>query len=1179
MSTSFLSPGWRMPRNANQSKQSNYSMYFDGGSSVINLGNTDAVKLGAGDFTFSAWINPDSWGSGYEGIYANNSTNGVYIGKDNAGNFVLRITSVSNVISYSTLPTVNAWTHICITRLNGTCTLYYNGSSVATGSSTHNFNANTNVYVGGDPGTGPSTSALMNGKITEVSIFDYALSQSQITTLYGTGSAIGNPMALPSSPIAYYPLGGSAGAFQTPVNNNDKWLIENNAIGDYVFNFDSTSPGDYISAPMTMLNSATQCTISFWGKKDASNKKLSVGGTINNSEGIWILWYNDGNIYFSPRGSGAGLFSVTYAQPYDNNWHHYLGVYDGSSATNCKLYLDGNLVATGSGTPPSSLPATTGDNFQIGALTATNHYSDGQISNVQVFNTTLSGPEVTTLYNYGSPIRTLANIPQNSNLKAWYKLDASEVYNSSTTEWSIDNNQNPSAYPSSLNFDGGTGSYINIVNGLQNIFPSNSIYTISTWVNMNSPQDTGCVWGGVIASNFYIYVLSSSTLRIGKRGVTGHTDITYSLVTGDWINIVAVYNSTTNVKIYIDNVFIQDVTVGANTNMTGDFRIASGLSGYELNCKQSNVSIWNIALTSAQVTEIYNNGTPSNLSSHSATSNLVSWWKLNNTTTGIQDSKGSNNGTNSGATEYPGFVNTLVGDSSGMSQANLVQSDLQTVAPYSKYALDFDGTDDYIDLGTDSSLDIFGGDFSVSLWFKHTISSGSAIAMIEIGATTYSANMAITLGLSSNTGVGFAVDNNWNYNAGSGYNDGNWHHMVATRTSTTYKIYVDNTEISFSSGSYAYLTENTIGKGKFGGNFNGSISNVSVWNTALTSSQVTEIYNQGLPSNLNSYSAYSNLVSWWQLGENSSFNGTDWIVADEIGSNNGESDGMGVDALTNGVGTTANGVSSGMSEGNLVGDAPYSTANALSSGMSVVSRLTDVPPDFDTSSFLYDGIDEYFSGSSVYSSLDGLSNYAVSCWFRSPNYSQTNEILHTSSTAGSILNQVRVYIRGDRRIFIDHGSNGNFQTYSDNTTLVDNQWYHILCTRDASRGIGDKMRIYISGVDKTANDNTRYAGVLITANQPLFIAKASNSTSNEMEGEIDEIAIYNQDMASYVSEIYAGGKVVNLNNLATAPNPISYFRSEKATWDGSNWIMKDVNSTYTVTSSNMEQADKTTNVP
>ena len=121
--------------------------------------------------------------------------------------------------------------------------------------------------------------------------------------------------------------------------------------------------------------------------------------------------------------------------------------------------------------------------------------------------------------------------------------------------------------------------------------------------------------------------------------------------------------------------------------------------------------------------------------------------------------------------------------------------------------------------------------------------------------------------------------------------------------------------------------------------FDGQISNASIWNTTLTSAQVTEIYNEGLPSNLNSHSAYSNLVSWWQLGENSSF-ATNWICADEKGSNNGDGQNMGVDALVNGVGTTANGVSSGMSEGNLVGDAPYSTANAISTNMVVTSRVT-----------------------------------------------------------------------------------------------------------------------------------------------------------------------------------------------------------------------------------------------
>ena len=47
--------------------------------------------------------------------------------------------------------------------------------------------------------------------------------------------------------------------------------------------------------------------------------------------------------------------------------------------------------------------------------------------------------------------------------------------------------------------------------------------------------------------------------------------------------------------------------------------------------------------------------------------------------------------------------------------------------------------------------------------------------------------------------------------------------------------------------------------------------------------------------------------------------------------------------LTNGVGTTANGTSTGMSEGSLVGDAPYSTANAISNGMAATAIGTNVP--------------------------------------------------------------------------------------------------------------------------------------------------------------------------------------------------------------------------------------------
>jgi len=137
--------------------------------------------------------------------------------------------------------------------------------------------------------------------------------------------------------------------------------------------------------------------------------------------------------------------------------------------------------------------------------------------------------------------------------------------------------------------------------------------------------------------------------------------------------------------------------------------------------------------------------------------------------------------------------------------------------------------------------------------------------------------------------------------------------------------------------------------GQFGGlgrYWNGKLSNVSIWNAALTSTQATEIYNEGKPSNLNNHSAYANLVSWWQLGENMSYDGTKWTVIDEKGTNNGEGTNLGPaeSAIVNGVGTSANGLSDGMGGAdNIVGDAPYSTANAVSYGMGVDALSTSVP--------------------------------------------------------------------------------------------------------------------------------------------------------------------------------------------------------------------------------------------
>jgi hypothetical protein len=173
--------------------------------------------------------------------------------------------------------------------------------------------------------------------------------------------------------------------------------------------------------------------------------------------------------------------------------------------------------------------------------------------------------------------------------------------------------------------------------------------------------------------------------------------------------------------------------------------------------------------------------------------------------------------------------------------------------------------------------------------------------------------------------------------------DGKWHHVVGTHDGSTIKIYVDN--VKGTDASAGAVGSNTqpflIGylPGNAGLYFNGQISNVSYWSTALTQTQVAELYNEGIPSNLNSHSAYSNLVSWWQLGEGVSYDGTYLIAQDYKGNNHGTSNSsMDQTDIVNGVGTYLNGASSGFSAPsatvtNIVNNAPYSDKNAISLNM------------------------------------------------------------------------------------------------------------------------------------------------------------------------------------------------------------------------------------------------------
>ena len=246
--------------------------------------------------------------------------------------------------------------------------------------------------------------------------------------------------------------------------------------------------------------------------------------------------------------------------------------------------------------------------------------------------------------------------------------------------------------------------------------------------------------------------------------------------------------------------------------------------------------------------------------------------------------------------------------------------------------------------------------FSVSTWVNFTSNPGYQMILSDnIWLANYTAN---NIGLDIKNSSGNYYDNNGGISQGTNFvipsdlRTNKWINVAfsyegsSSGTTAVIKMYLNgdemvNTTVTYSSGNANLQNASNVYLGSRNGTahlLNGSVSNVSIWNYALTASQMREVYNQGLPSNLNTFSGTAP-VAWWQLGEGVSYDGTSLIVQDYKGSNHGiSSSSMDQTDIVNGVGTSLNGASSGFSAPsttvtNIASDAPYSDKNAVSVNM------------------------------------------------------------------------------------------------------------------------------------------------------------------------------------------------------------------------------------------------------
>jgi hypothetical protein len=363
MSAKYRSPSFLLPNELNTSANplntdgdpttgtginSLYSMDFDG-TNNIDCGNISALN-GATQATWSCWYRKTINGSPYFmatwGDVANTkqfiayqfSTGmAVYMGKNTSGSnaFHTMFQNLSFGIN------VNTWYHMAFvfdaseSSNADKLKFYLNGTpitnTVAGGALTSLNSVTSSFDIGG-----PTTAQKFTGNLDEVAIFNRALDSTERAALFGGSSPNiypSNLMATDLNPIAYYPLGEQAQNSGYPSATGNEWQFPNGVLQDYVMDFDGD---DYITASFSALNSATQATISFWAKR-VSGQPFQVGDWVSTSNSFHIEYYPPNNtIYFIAR-NGSGSFSVTYLQSFDTDWHHYIGVYDGSNVSNCKL--------------------------------------------------------------------------------------------------------------------------------------------------------------------------------------------------------------------------------------------------------------------------------------------------------------------------------------------------------------------------------------------------------------------------------------------------------------------------------------------------------------------------------------------------------------------------------------------------------------------------------------------------------------------------------------------------------------------------------------------------------------------------------------------------------------------------------------------------------------------------
>ena len=164
--------------------QANKVMYFDGFNDYFNCGTFDKLS----ESTINTWINGDTTQNTYAGIvFAGDSNNGFGLAIM-SGKVFHRISNgaASNSWSIETFNFPNDWYMLTITDDGTTRKYYKNGVYISQYTNTIVNSGTKQALSLGRWGTYTPSASYFNGLIDDVRIYNRALSETEIKTLYNS---------------------------------------------------------------------------------------------------------------------------------------------------------------------------------------------------------------------------------------------------------------------------------------------------------------------------------------------------------------------------------------------------------------------------------------------------------------------------------------------------------------------------------------------------------------------------------------------------------------------------------------------------------------------------------------------------------------------------------------------------------------------------------------------------------------------------------------------------------------------------------------------------------------------------------------------------------------------------------------------------------------------------------